>query len=355
MQRLLLALTLLPALMLPLFGGDEEKVELAEPLAKFAKLLGDWDGAGTVQMQPGMPKMDWTSHGTLSVVLDGKFILNEMELDFGGVIPRIFYRTYYGYDASRDELVCFSVGNTGQMSVSDRAYWADDETLVVVELVEQDGVEMISRSITTFKDGVHRYRWESATGAQPFELMIEGTMQRSETSFQISAEDGANSFMQVPAPAPMQKLARMAGQYVMEGDYHMFPGQPPIPVASNETIKAVFGGHVLMFHSDGIPNPATDNFEYEAFAYMVWDPTRGKFRQFWLNNMGECSSHEHGMVGENLLVSTRARWQLDTPEAVRGTLELDENGVPVRVWMDRLLSTDQPKRAFSGTYKKRSE
>jgi len=328
---------------------------LPEPLARFAPMLGHWSGRGTVRMDPSAPAMEWTSRSTTKAVLGDRFIQTDMRLEFGGAMPAMVHRTYYGYDASRGELVHYALGSNGELEVSGQVTWAGDSILVILAIDEEQGTPIIHRSVITVAPEEHTYLWEAAVGSKPFSTMVEGKLERSATPYEISAAEWEAPFMPGATPAAMQRLGRMAGDYTMNGEFRMTPGAPPFPISGRETIRPVFGGAALHMHVIGDRVPGGPDFIYEGHAFIAWDPARECYREFFLNNMGETGVQELRFVDETRLVTTMSRLQEGTPEATRGTVQLDETGAIVKVSMDRMSAGDEPERMFLGNYAKVGE
>lgn len=325
---------------------------LAEPLAKFAPMLGHWTGKGSVRMNPSAPAMEWTSRSTTKAVLGDRFIQTDMRIDFGEAMPPMIHRTYYGYDASRGELVHYALGNTGELEVSGQVTWTGDSTLVILSISEDQGNPVIHRSVITLADGAHDYLWEAAVGAHPFATMVEGKLVRSDTPYEISAAEWEAPFIPGATPAAMQRIGRMAGDYTMTGEFSMTPGAPPFPISGKEKIRGIFGGAALHMHVIGDPVPGGPEFVYEGHAFIAWDAARECYREFYLNNMGETGVQELRFVDDTRLVTALARLQGGTPEATRGTVQLDEAGAIIKVSMDRMSAGHEPERMFLGNYEK---
>jgi len=350
---LLSVLSIFPVLSGSLAAQEKPK-EGASPLvpelAKFARLIGDWEGSGTVRMSPQADPMPWTSRSTATAVLGGRFLRTEMRIEFGPGAPAMVFRSFYGLDPSTKKLVAVSVGNTGECSVSDRVSWVGDDTLVVLEMADQGGVPMLSRSIVEFVEDEQRFRWEAATGAGAFTPMVEGTMQRSEKAYRISAEELSSGFMPgMPTSPEMEKLARIAGEYTMTGDFTMSPGAEPVKISSRESIRPIFGGAALFSHVRGDPIPGLD-MAYEAFAYITWHAPSECYREIYLTNMGEFAVQELRFLDDRTLVSVSDQIQFGQPVAARGLIKLGEDGGIIRVALDRMSGAQPPERAFTGEY-----
>ncbi len=334
--------------------SEGANVRLAPELAKFETSIGNWEGSGSVKM-PGMPApMPWTSKTTVKPVLANQFIQSEMKVEFGPEMPAMVFRSFYGWDPGLKKLVSYSIGNTGELEVSDTVSWIDDSTLVVLATTTEAGVPTVNRSITTFDGDQQSFLWQGATGAKAFETIVEGTSKKCKQGYEISAQEWSAAFMPgTPESPAMKKLSGMAGDYSMTGEFSMMPGMEPMKISGRESIQSIFGGAAIQMHMLGDPSVGPEGvFTYEGLSYLIWDPTLECYREFYLNNMGETSIQELRFVGEAQLVTTQARVQAGQPEATRGTMHLDETGAIRKVSMDRMSAGHKPERAFLGEYKK---
>jgi hypothetical protein len=292
----------------------------------------------------------------VKLVLGDRFVQSDMKVEFGPGMPAMVFHSYYGYDASEDRVVSYSIGNTGELEASDHVSWVDDSTLVVLSMLSQGGVPVVNRSITKIAGDEQTFLWEAANGTAGFATMVEGKMKKSEQGYAISDAEWSAGYAPVGAPAPMEKIGRIAGDYRMTGEFSMAPGAAPMRISGRETIAPVFGGSVLRMHVLGDPIPGAEGMPtYEGLSFLTWDPTRECYREFWLNNMGETSIQEIRFVGENKLVTTQTRLQAGEPQATRGAIELDESGTIVKVSLDRMSAGNQPERAFFAEYKKQEK
>lgn len=357
-MRILALMTVLALVALPTQALAQEKSGSALPdhLSKFEPMLGHWKGSGTATM-PGMPgPTEWHSITTVKPVLNGQWIQSEMHLSFGDAMPDMVYVAYYGWDANVEEYVTYSLRNTGEVDIPDHVSWLEDGSMLVVALTEQEGTPTVNRSVTRIEGDEQEFYWEMASGTRKFTTVVEGKSTRVDEGYEIGPADWSASYMPIPAPAPMQKLGRMAGEYVMTGEYSMAPGMPPTEISARETITPVFGGQGLRMHVQGDPIAGMEGMpNYESIGFIAWNPQAECFIEFYISNFGETSVHEMHFVGDTKLVSTSAKLTAGSPEASRGTVLLDETGSIKKAIMERMNAGNEPERAFTGTYEKQLE
>lgn len=358
---LFLAPSLITALLAPATAIAQPTSEILLPaqktlrpeLEKFEPLLGHWKGEGTA-MVPGAGEMKWTSHSTIKPVLDGKFIQGEMTIRFD--LGTLFYRSYYGWDPSQEKLVSYSIGNTGEFEISDHVAWAPDGKLLICSTKIEEGVPLVTRNVITIEGDKQSFRWEAARGAGNFELVVSGSSERTTEEFKITPSQWSAPYMPgMPVAPEMQKLFGMAGEYRVKGRVSMSPEMSPMTVTARESVRKIYGGIGIMIEVLGDPVPAAGNFRHEAIAFIVWDPTRKCFKEFWISNGGETSVQELRFVEDRKLVTVSMGMQMGAPQAVRGTIELDENGALSWSTVDRFHGSHASDQYFVGTYEKLPE
>ncbi len=350
MNRLLLVVVVLTFAVTPLWTQEMEIPKPASELDAFKSLLGNWQGSGTVAMVPGAPKMAWTSKSTWQYVLGGHFLREDLRVEFEGeAMPAMLFRSYYGWDRSKKQLVSYSMGSTGELEIPSNVTWTDPNTLIILTTIVKDGVPIIQRSVMTFSGEEYTLKMQTAPGASDFRTWGEGKIKRAESGYTISDEDLKQGT--VAASEDMQKLHSICGSYVMKGEMVPAPGAPAMSISSKESIKPCFNGSFLEMRVKGDPRPEdSSGFQYEGLAFIAWDAHKECYTEVYMNNMGETSTVELRWVGKKSLVSTHAGVQYGQPQATRATLELNDAGAIQKVSMECLNSNHALERVFLGEY-----
>jgi hypothetical protein len=312
-------------------------------LARFDRMLGHWDGAGTVVMDEGAPAAKWTSRSSFAKVLGGFFVQEDMVIEFPGApIPAMTFRNFYGYDTQRKRYTSVGVGNQGA-TMHDELHWVDENTFVSSKTHREEGRVVTERWTTTLGKGEVRFTGHRAFGAGKFFQHVEGGLkpaQQPSTAQALEAAAGLGD----PSPE-MVKLNRCAGTYKMKGTYQPLPDAPAMPIAGTETITPRFGGSVLEMRVVG------EGFPYEAWAAWAWSSEKGCYTSIYVNNMGEISTSDMHWVGDTL-VNSEATVMNGAPFLIRGEIQMNAQGAITKGRADGMMGTSKPYTVFDAVYTK---
>jgi len=221
-------------------GSREQPAELR----KLEHLVGNWEGKGMYYPAPGAEGMPWTSVGSTQWILNGHFLLEDVRIDLGPMMPvPIQFRTLYGWDAERQVVVTRGVGNMGGGNQGE-LHWLDDTTIASFNSGIEEGQPFVERVITNLSDD--SFVMERATGDGPFAAYVDGKSQKSEKTFSALSEEA--DVAPLPPNEEMQRIARMVGSYACRGKYNDGSGEPK-PVANEVTVERMFGGNALAMRS----------------------------------------------------------------------------------------------------------
>ena len=130
-MRLQILPLLLPLLTTPLLAqeGDAEMAPATE-VSAFHKLLGTWEGNGTVNNGPDAPPMKWTATANNTKVLGGHFVQEDTHIAFhgDGAPPALAFRTLYGFNRETKRSVAFTISNMGTAE-SKQIHWVDGKLM----------------------------------------------------------------------------------------------------------------------------------------------------------------------------------------------------------------------------------
>lgn len=356
MKKLVAVAALVSSFMLPLCVEAQMGIPQPAPeLKKFERLIGNWEGSGTVTMSKGAEPTPWTCASTCQWVLDGHFLSEEMRIDFPeGNMPTLYYVNYYGWDANAQQYVAYEVANTGEVDTYEHVAWTEDDTLVLITTAVSEGTPAIERTVCRFTDGGWNFDWEIASGANPMTTVVTGTLKPAEEGFSLGEKEFAAGM--VPVMPPMRKLGGMAGTYELTGQMIPAPGMPTMPISGTEVFDPVFGGSVMRMRVTGDPMPGGESsFQYQAVGFMSWNATKECYTEVYLSNMGESGYQELRWVEDDKLVTTQADMEFGNPVARRGTIKVDDTGAITKVSMERMSAGHDLEKAFVGEYTRKSE
>ena len=339
--------------------GDAPKTpEMSKPapqLDKFKVMIGNWEGTGTAVVMPGAPATKWTSKSTWKWILNGYFLQEDLRVDFQeeGTPFTMVMRHFYGWDVQSQRYVAYNISNSGELNIDDQINWVNDSTLVLASAKSKNGQPLLERTVMEFGGDTCKFRMQTAPGANDLGTIVEGTLKRTDQPYAISDAELNAAFMPTPVSPAMKKIHRISGQYTMQGEWIMMPGSPAMKISGKESIRPIFGGHMLLMHVIGDPTEgAPEAYVYEHLAFLSYNAERDCYTQVYLTNMGESSDQELRWLGDNKLVTVTSSLQYGQPVAARSLLELSETGVIQKVSMDSLTSGHKVQRAFIGNYKK---
>lgn len=320
-----------------------------QELAKFDRLIGNWEHAGQVWMQPGADPMEWTAKSRAEKALDDFAIKEDMVIDLGEMVPvPMIFHSFTTYDSQTRRYVSGGISNDGRVAMTE-IHFAGDDTMISVDTMIEEGQQVVDQWVTTFagKDAYTYVGRRSIAGGDFFDH-IRGKAKRVQDVGEIPSPLDAPAFMVEPS-AEIQKLARMCGDYKMKGEFTPMPGAPAVPISGRERIAPLFGGTVIGAMVEGDPTPGIG--VYKARAAFGWNATKKCYVGIYINNMGEVGTNESHFI-DGLLVNTMAGPSMGMPSASRGMITFDENGAIKKVASHVIMGTHEPMLMFWADYKR---
>ncbi len=337
-------------------SGAPDMAAMMQPapqLQKYAKLIGQWEGAGTYTPAAGVTPIAWTAKESGSWALGNHFVELRTHVQFEGQVPPLTIRSFYGFDKERQQHTMVAANSFGQCYEKD-VHWGEQGELVMTTSGVEDGKPYLSRETVVLHGDGYEFRIETSVGTSPFSAKVEGKFRRlagdarvAETAF----TDPKQPAMQTQLQGELGKLARMCGRWRLTGSMKMGADAPEMAIAGIETIDPVFGGQVLCNHVVGDPAPEMGGFRYESWGYTGWDAGRGCFRQVYVSNMGEIMTMSARLAGSDQLVSTWEGVHMGQPCAVRGVITFTGDAKsPMQVSCHRLQGGAAPLCDFQAAY-----
>ncbi len=334
-----------------LTAQDDMMMTPPKELARYEKLLGNWEGAGEVVMSPGQDAMKWTSRSSCKKVLGGWAFQEDTRIDFAmeGAPPLIF-RSYYGFDQPTKQFRVMSFSNAGSPGMS-RLLWADENTLVGSQSMMEDGQAVVESWRTHFVDGkTYELRITRAVATSAPFVHVSGRMTRGGEGFEVGPDTLALA-MAEPASA-MGRLRDDSGTWIIrKGSVVPMPGMDAMAISGKETISRILGGHIQMGHVVGDAVPGSP-FVYEGYVYIGWSDQDRCYKSFTLGNSGEFMVEDARILRDGSMVFVSTGVLMGQPMANRTTLAYGDDGKTMHIRTTRLLGTGQPEISFEGFFEK---
>lgn len=320
----------------------------SEQLAKYDRLLGHWEGKGTVAMVPGEPAAEWTSTVTAKKALGGHFIHEDVKVEFGEAMPgSLVFRNFYGFDRENNVHKSWGINNMGQANET-LIHWVDDDTLLTLEVTSENGERVVERWTTKLGTDEYSILGQRSIGTGDWLVHVKGTYKRVQTGQPI---DTSGSFGPPTPDSPivvaaekMKTLQKLAGTYKVSGTMRM-PGQPEVAITGTERLSLICGGTVLEMRVTGT---AEGWPPYESWGAIAWNADDNCFTAIGLSNMGQVGHSQGRWVGTDF-VFTNASLQHGQPSVSRMLWRIGKNGI-VKMEGDSLVATHEPLRAFEASY-----
>lgn len=318
----------------------------AKELARFERMVGEWQGKGTAHMGPEAAAVPWTATMSVRKGLGGFFFEEDLTVRFEGMPAPLQMKEVFGWDGERQEYVKYVVGNSGD-GRAPQLHWLDDDTCVELYVgLGPTGEPSLSRGTTRMRSDGFTYKSETCSGAGPFQVHVEGHFTRAEPAAKAEIVEAA--FMDAEPSADLARLASALGTWKVTGTMVMVPGTPAMKISGTETFKALWGGSVLQSVVIGDPDPTMGGGVYQGISYMTYDPAKKCIVSFQADSMGMCGVSECRFEGADLIVAT-AGPVMGKPTAMRTIVHMDKNGF-TRVVSHALAGTTEPYKSFEATY-----
>ncbi|MEM7202193.1 MAG: DUF1579 family protein [Planctomycetota bacterium] len=320
----------------------------AQQVDHFDPLVGSWRGTGSAVMEPGAPPMNWTAATRAAKTLGDHWVREDTSIEFGGSMPPLLFRSFYGWDAERQQHVAYMIANDGtgdvvDVRVAERAFHYSNRRL-------EDGREMFDHWTVRWAEDGNSYEMigrRSIEGGDMF-LHVQGNYTRADDA-KPKATDAAFSPMGQPDTQHMDKFANAVGTYRMEGKVRMTPSMPTMPVLATEDVSLVWGGTMLEMKVEGDPSPMG---VYEGWGALFWDAGKGCYTNLWLSNMGECAESRAWWLDDTTLAFFEARQAMGQPMAARTLMMMDEHGAFDEMETHSLTGEADPMVSFDAQYTK---
>lgn len=343
-RTLLLSLVILtPALVAQEMGAPPP----AKELAKLQPLVGEWEGSGKVQAEPGADMTPWTAKSTYEWGFGKHWLMEHTKISMDGM-PALEFHSATGWDREGKRFIAIMGSNMGSVHQQEIDFVGDDKMLSVSSMIEggkrivETGVTLIGKDGFTFK--AHR----SVDGGEP-QLFLEGSFKRTQ-GLKLTPTDAS---FPMPTKIPeLQRLSGMQGNYKVTGKMIPAPGMGTVPISGKQSVMLVSGGTLMIFKVDGDPLPGTE-FRYQSMGALTWDKKRNCYRFGFVSNMGEGGVID-GFYDEKTrrIVFTRAGTMMGKPYVVREVMQLDDSGSIKSSATDAMHGSAKPSRDFEAKFEK---
>ena len=323
-------------------AGAQYALEPPPGMAKFDRMIGEWDGEGIYYMAPETEGMPWTAQASVRKALNGFAVIDDSLIQTAfGTMP---WRTYYAWDQMGDKPVMFGLGETIE-DAHYELYWVDDDTLVGHSIGRRMGVPTSTTWTTHYEADSFHFTIDMTMGDQPSFRQLEGRYHRVDREEPVQNSNVTSGM--APVAPEMERLGGMVGTHAMTGTARMAPEMPAMPMPGEDTGEAIFGGGVMATRfvapmPEGMP-------AYEGHGFYWWNSERECYMQAWISNMGDASVAEARFVG-NDLISVGTGHMQGVPFSNRMTLSFDEEGTPLRLSADTLKGNHESIRSLQLEY-----
>lgn len=311
---------------------------------KFEIFVGHWQGSGTA-IAPGMGEVPWTAVSEADWVLGGFFVEECTQISVGAPMP-LQMKTLYGWDGENARNVSFALGNNGEHSGLTTMHWIEDDVLVSMTTDVLNGEPRMGRTTWEFGENSYDFKVETATGAGPFEVSIEGRFEKVEKAAELAEHQ---LFVGSFPPSSLRKMRKMVGDFATEGWFD-FPGYGKQVIQGTEKIAFELGGHVLASTGVSKVNGMPD---WEGRTYTIWNATDKCFDVVMFSSHGEVGASQMWWDGDSLLGTSAMRF-MGTPMASRSIIKMSDLG-PAVVEGHALIGSGEPKKNFHMEYTPRQQ
>jgi hypothetical protein len=318
----------------------------AKELAKFERMVGEWNGKGVSRKSADAPATPWTATLSFRKTLDGFFYEEDLTVDFGAAVPTpLQIKEIVGWDAENQRYVKYIVSNGGE-GVSVDVHWLDDNTFIELHRgLDSQGLPSIGRGTTKLSADGFAYTSEGCSGGGDFFVHAEGKFTRADGA--AGGKIVEASFMDAAPAAPLGKASRLIGKWRIAGTLVMAPGMPEMAIGGIETTTPIWGGTVLQSTVLGDADP-TSGYAYRSIGFIVYSRYKGCLQSIMADNMGMCGMMDCRFEGDDLIF-TGAGPMMGKPSAQRSVIHLDQSGI-TRATTHLLSGSAPPVKSFDATY-----
>ncbi len=343
--------TAVALLVVPAFTQEDAEHAMPQPakeLAKYSRMLGYWEGSGTVVEELGGTPNKWTSTSHVRKVLDDHFIREDMSVVIEGeqFTTPLQMVSFYGFDQNDQRYMSHGLNNMGSAEAAE-VTWKDANTMVVASTSIEQGQYVVERWTTTLGDGEISFVGHRAVGSGDFFVHVKGSAKRVGDKPTNKVMDASHAFMTKASPE-IGKLKSMVGTFRFEGEMLMMPGEPMVPVSGESVGEMIFGGTALLTEVHGDP---IDGYAYHGWYVMVWNERDKHYVSMGLNNMGEAAMESGKWVNGTELVMTNNRpYYGGIPSAHSGIMTVAKDGSLKSYSSHSIIGTNKPVKSFEVMY-----
>ena len=103
----------------------------AKEVKKFEKLIGTWEGTGTVTHGPGIPTEKWTSRSSCKWALSGHFVREDVRIEVPSQTNPLEFINLYGWDRENERYVQIEINNMGVGRLNE-VHFTDNGKMITV-------------------------------------------------------------------------------------------------------------------------------------------------------------------------------------------------------------------------------
>jgi len=335
----------------PFVAAQEADMSPAPELQQLAPMIGDWEGEGVLASGGGQSG-SWRARSSARWVLGGHFIREDTSIDQDGMPVPLEITNVMGWDRNNQRFVSIEVSNMGQLRVK-TLHIEGGSRIVSAGTFELMGQLITERSAWELSDSETNLAIHQAHGSGDFFEAVRGSMKRVDRRDRPVELSNQPLLGMVVAPAAkeIKKIAGICGEYRMTGWMVPAPGAPKMELSGSERVRAICGGSVLEFFSEGEPMAAMGDFTFEGLGWIGWDPAARCYKMAFANNVGEMSMQECRYVDGKMIFSYAGVYQ-GQPVCNRGVVTLTDDG-GFETFAQHTMTGDLPPfESFGATYER---
>lgn len=343
-SRLFVVSALLLAPVVAQEGGYDNSP--AKELQRFAPLIGNWAGGGTMK-DPTGAEAKWEAHGSYRWCLSKHFVQEDFVVKFDGDAVPMAFRTYLGWDRENGRYVQLLCSNEGVTELNELQFLPDG-TMLAMLTRHAEGQPYIERARTKVTGDSMAMAVDLMMGEGASMTVIDSKMARCEKAFEGDWKLGG--WRGAKPNEAFQKLGSLAGDYVVSGDMVMAPGMPSVKITGTDKYEMLWGGNVMHARTDGFADGSPD--AYVSHAFWGWHAHRKCMLVVWVDNMGQVGEMETRWAAGQL-ISMSAGLQMGQPTTQRFVVTLDKDGALAGGVGHTCMGAIDPFVSFRATYKKK--
>ncbi|MFK7740711.1 MAG: DUF1579 family protein [Planctomycetota bacterium] len=320
------------------------QVEPAKELAKYAPLVGNWAGGGTMTEPTGQTS-EWTAHGTYRWVLNKHWLQEDFVIRFEALEMPIVFHSYWGWDGENQRYIGVVTSSEGKVLLNTPQFLADGSMVTLARHVVET-MAYGERSTLKVDGDTMMMNIDLLMPEGDLQHTVTGTMKRTDKV--CDGDPTARVWMDAPVHEHIKRAGKMCGSYAVAGEMVMAPGMPASKITGEDLYESMWGGSVLHARTNGVSEGSDET--YESHAYWAWDMASKCMKCVYVDNMGMVGDMDCRWLKDQI-VSTDATLMMGEPTTQRFVVTLDDAGRLASGLGHTSMGVMAPFVSFKATYK----